>query len=678
MNPITFENCDQYAIGILIKERAFSYQDLDSKYATPLAEKGISKDNVIAFALPYNERDKAPAGHVKEVLNQIMPELHAMDVKYVYCADAAFFKILAGKQQAEKFLGYPLPCKLPGYEHMEIILGVNYSSVLYNPLNENKLNLSLRALYDTYVGNEHMFGDSFLDSPSYLLEVDPIRQCLRELHAHDRLTVDLETFSLKHNEAGIGTIAFAWSKTQGVAFTVDYVATPRTEAGHYGRFIVNHVKRKLLRQFFDSYKGTLIFHNATFDIKIAIAVLYMKNLSDTKGLLKGLHTLCKNFDDTKIIAYLALNSCAGNELSLKTLAHEYAGNYAMEADDMKDIRRIYVVDLLEYNLVDACCTHYVYNKHHPTMRADGQLELYTKLMLPSLKTIIQMELTGMPLDMERVKYVKNRLQIIRSSHAVVFINHPLVKRLERLMTKEAYRADFRIRRDKAKKPENIKPKNYRKFPRSVFKPNSPKQLQVLLYQVLGLPIIEKTKTGQPSTGADVLEKLRTHTKDPTVLELFDALIGYSKADKILSTFIVAFEGAVLHPDGVYYLHGSFNLGGTVSGRMSSSDPNLQNIPSGSAHAKLIKSCFVAAKGWLFVGADFASLEAMINALTTKDPNKLTVYENGLDSHSWNAFGYWPEKLPIVAHMMSKAELPGTFYKTEQPDGTFIYQHESEL
>ena len=102
-------------------------------------------------------------------------------------------------------------------------------------------------------------------------------------------------------------------------------------------------------------------------------------------------------------------------------------------------------------------------------------------------------------------------------------------------------------------------------------------------------------------------------------------MAWSQAEKILNTFITAFERAIDKGDGVVYLHGSFNLGGTKSGRLSSSDPNLQNLPAGSTYGKLVKECFTAPTGQLFVGADFRSLEDYISALTTKDPNKLAVY-----------------------------------------------------
>ena len=77
---------------------------------------------------------------------------------------------------------------------------------------------------------------------------------------------------------------------------------------------------------------------------------------------------------------------------------------------------------------------------------------------------------------------------------------------------------------------------------------------------------------------------------------------------MLSTFIPAFENAYPAPDGWHYLYGSFHLGGTVSGRLSSSRINLQNLPAtGATYAKLIKSIFKAPSGWLFCGLDFSSL-----------------------------------------------------------------------
>jgi DNA polymerase-1 len=141
----------------------------------------------------------------------------------------------------------------------------------------------------------------------------------------------------------------------------------------------------------------------------------------------------------------------------------------------------------------------------------------------------------------------------------------------------------------------------------------------------------------------------------------EGLIGYGKATKVLSTFIPAFEAAISKDDSdIVWLHGSFNLGGTVSGRLSSSDPNMQNIPAGSVYGKLIKECFVSPPSWLFAGADFNSLEDYISALTTKDPNKLAVYEQGFDGHCLRAAYYFRDECldidptdPVSVNSMKK-------------------------
>jgi len=677
MKSLCFAASEKYPVAILIKSSAFNQTAIDTNYVTPLVLEGIARDQFVAFSLPYNDADKAPVKHIKNVLDALLPELLDLGVQYLFCCDAAFFKRIAGLQKAEANLGYCLPCRYEGYEHMRVVLGINHTALIYNPINANKLALSIKAMAQAFTGEKPQFDTSIVTQATYPVTTIAIDQELKELHNYPALSCDIETFSLEHDKAGIGTIAFAWNHCEGIAFAVDYSPVADKE-GVYGTYTINPQKRQLLRHFFDTYQGQLSFHRANFDIKVLIYTLYMKDLADTEGLLKGLHTLCRDFDDTRIIAYLALNSTAGNELSLKALAHEYAGNYAQES--INDITCICLPDLLEYNLVDACCTNWVHEKYYAKLVEDDQEAIYFDLMLPSLKTIIQMELTGMPLNPDRVQEVKHKLEILRTMHEMTIRAHPVVREVEAIITKAEYDEDYRKRCEKAKNPDKIKQRDWDTYPVKHFNPNSNTQLQVLLYDVLKLPVIEKTQTGQPATGADVIKALVHHVTDESVKEFFEALIGFSGVEKILSTFITAFEKAISHSpdDPRVYLHGSFNLGGTVSARLSSSDPNLQNLPSNSQYGKLIKSCFQANKNDLFVGADFNSLEAMVNALTTRDPNKLAVYENGLDSHSWNAFGYWPEKMPDIQAMMDKSELPGKFYKRQLPDGQFEYLHESDL
>jgi len=179
---------------------------------------------------------------------------------------------------------------------------------------------------------------------------------------------------------------------------------------------------------------------------------------------------------------------------------------------------------------------------------------------------------------------------------------------------------------------------------------------------LNLPILDLTKSKQPAVGAKTLKKLMFKTEEENILSLLDNLVKLSEIKKILDTFISAFRNNTRQKnDGTYYLFGNFNIGGTVSGRLSSSSPNLQNIPSNSTYGKKIKECFIAPDGWLMAGADFDSLEDRISALTTKDPNKLKVYEENYDGHCLRAYSYFGAQMPDIGNTVSEINSIATRY-----------------
>ena len=101
---------------------------------------------------------------------------------------------------------------------------------------------------------------------------------------------------------------------------------------------------------------------------------------------------------------------------------------------------------------------------------------------------------------------------------------------------------------------------------------------------------------------------------------------------------------------------------------------MQNIPAGSAYAKMIKEMFQAPKNWLFCGADFNALEDRISALTTKDPNKLKVYIDGYDSHSIRAFSYFGDQMPDIENTVESINtIPDKYNKlrSESKGPTFL-------
>ena len=638
MRYITYEESDRYPVAILVKASSFKGQEILTNYVDFLTSAGIPIHDIISYSLKYNESNKAPASLIKEYLMELLPALDSIGTTHLFVTDAAYFKILTRQTKAESHFGYVLPCKIVGYEHMNVVLGLNYQQLIYNPAITPKLVSSLQTLVDHYQGTYQPPGMNIIHSAHYPRGLKEVRVALQSLHQYEALTCDIEGFSLRFNEAGVATIAFAWDEHNGIAFECDYV----NETDGYQLTTAlkadNLVIKAELREFFEEYKGKLIFHHAPYDIKALIYNLWMNNLIDLKGMLKGLEILTRDMEDTKIIAYLATNSTAGNVLGLKALAHEFAGNWAVE--EIKNIRKVALPDLLQYNLVDCLSTWYVYKKHFPTMVAEQQEQLYRELMLPSLKMIIQMELIGMPINDTRLIEVKDILRMQLQNCLDTIRNSSTIQVFTLLVQKSAMNS--------ANAKLKVKQHSLEKFSAVEFNPNSGPQLQRLLYELMALPVLDYTDTQQPATGAETIEKLIHHTTNPGYKEILEALIGYGKVSKILSTFIPAFErGLVKDTSGIRWLHGSFNLGGTVSGRLSSSDPNLQNIPAGSTFGKLIKSCFGAPDGWLFCGADFNSLEDYISALTTKDPNKLAVYEKGFDGHCLRAAYYFRDEIPHI-------------------------------
>ena len=292
----------------------------------------------------------------------------------------------------------------------------------------------------------------------------------------------------------------------------------------------------------------------------------MDHLNDTEGLLDGLDVMLKNWHCTKLITYLATNSCAGNKLGLKDQAQAWAGNYAIE--EIKDITKIPVEKLLQYNLIDAMSTWYVYEKHWNTLVADEQLEIYETLFKPATVDIIQMQLTGLPVNMERVTQVEAEMLADEDKALTAIRGLPLVQKFEYLLNE-----DWVNWKNSTLKKKRVSMSDAKE----VFNPNSPPQLQRLLYEELALPVIATTDSKLPATDGDTLVALQNHTADPEVLSLLANLRDYKAVNKILTSFIPALKKAQKGNDGWHYLFGNFNLGGTVSGRLSSSKPNLQNL-----------------------------------------------------------------------------------------------------
>ncbi len=157
--------------------------------------------------------------------------------------------------------------------------------------------------------------------------------------------------------------------------------------------------------------------------------------------------------------------------------------------------------------------------------------------------------------------------------------------------------------------------------------NSPQQLREVLFDKLGLPIKKQTKSG-PSTDQSVLEELAE------LHELPDLILEYRSFSKLKGTYVDALP-ALLHPK-TRRIHTDFNQAVTATGRLSSSNPNLQNIPVRSARGREIRKAFVPQAGWKLVVADYSQIELRLMAHLSEDPKLLAAYLNGEDIHRLTA------------------------------------------
>jgi len=171
-----------------------------------------------------------------------------------------------------------------------------------------------------------------------------------------------------------------------------------------------------------------------------------------------------------------------------------------------------------------------------------------------------------------------------------------------------------------------------------FNPDSPRQLADVLFKQLGLPVIKKVKTG-PSTDSSVLEQLAYRHELPGLV------LEYRKLTKLLGTYVKSLAASINPTTG--RVHTSFHQAGTATGRLSSSDPNLQNIPIRTPQGRRIRSAFVAPKGLLLLSADYSQVELRMLAHLCADPKLLAAFAADQDIHRMVAaevFGVAPDEV----------------------------------
>ncbi len=179
-----------------------------------------------------------------------------------------------------------------------------------------------------------------------------------------------------------------------------------------------------------------------------------------------------------------------------------------------------------------------------------------------------------------------------------------------------------------------------------FNLSSPKQIQSILYDKLELPVLRKTPKGQPSTAEDVLEELALNYPIPALL------LEHRSLNKLKSTYIDKLPNEINANSG--RVHTSYQQAVASTGRLSSTSPNLQNIPIRTAEGRRIREAFVAPKGKCILALDYSQIELRIMAHLSTDDNLIKAFEQGLDVHRATAAEVFGCKLESVENNQRRA------------------------
>lgn len=244
-----------------------------------------------------------------------------------------------------------------------------------------------------------------------------------------------------------------------------------------------------------------------------------------------------------------------------------------------------------YAAEDADITLRLYHDLKPKLEAKGMMKLMDEVETPLISVLAHMERAGITVNPEELMAQKLTLAA------------RIVELREQVQTAAGVK----------------------------FNPDSPKQLADVLFNQLKLPVIKRNKTG-PSTDVEVLEKLAAMDDlPPEQARVPNLIVEYRQLSKLVNTYLDNLRDAIDPTTG--RVHASFHQTGAATGRLSSSDPNLQNIPIRTDVGRQIRKAFIAGVGQSLISADYSQIELRILAHLSEDANLLAAFEQGMDIHT---------------------------------------------
>ncbi|MBW8300037.1 MAG: DNA polymerase I [Hydrogenophaga sp.] len=347
-----------------------------------------------------------------------------------------------------------------------------------------------------------------------------------------------------------------------------------------------------------------------------------QNLKYDYLLMKRYGVVIKGFDDTMLMSYV-LDAGKGNH-GMDGLSERWLGHTPIAYKDVAGTGKSSVtfdhVDIdkaTAYAAEDADVTLRLWMVLKPRLAAEKLTRIYERLERPLVPVLADMEERGISID----RQILSRLSGELGQKAAAFEDEIYELAGER------------------------------------FNIGSPKQLGDILFGRMGLPGGSKTKTGQWSTSAQVLEDLAAEGAP-----LPRKIVDWRQLTKLKSTYTDALPGFV-HPE-TKRVHTSYSLASTTTGRLSSSEPNLQNIPVRTAEGRKIRTAFVSTPGHKLLSADYSQIELRVLAHVAEIPQLRQAFADGIDIHAMTAsemFGVPVEGMPSEVRRRAKAINFGIIY-----------------
>ncbi len=407
-----------------------------------------------------------------------------------------------------------------------------------------------------------------------VLQQDEFLQWLSRLQTADLFAFDTETTSLDYMQAEIVGVSFAVEAGEAayVPLAHDYPAAPE----QLDRDWVLEQLKPLL----ESGQAKKVGQNLKYDMSV---------LSRYDIQMRGIEY------DTMLESYVV--DATGSRHNMDALADKYLGHKTLHFEDVAGkgakqltFNQIALEQASPYAAEDADITLRLHQVLWPRLEAEaGLLHVFRELEIPLVSVLSRMERNGVVIDVDMLRQQGNEL----------------AGRLHEL-EQRAYAI--------AGRPFNL---------------GSPKQIGQIFFQELGLEVISKTPKGVPSTAESVLQELANRGN-----ELPEVILQHRGLAKLKSTYVDKLP-LMVNPD-TGRVHTSYHQAVAATGRLSSSDPNLQNIPVRTEDGRAIRKAFIPAPGHIMLAADYSQIELRIMAHLSADAGLMEAFTQGLDVHSATA------------------------------------------